>query len=168
MMESAKIIADICEKSLRNGNKIMFCGNGGSAADSQHIAAEFVGKLNYDRPPLAAIALTTDTSAITAIGNDYGFEYIFSRQLHAIGKNGDVLIAISTSGNSANVVQALHDACMSNIATIGMTGESGGKMDGLCDFIYKAPSSNTQEIQEYHIKLGHLFCGMIEERMFPK
>lgn len=168
MIESSKLIADICEKALRNGNKIIFCGNGGSAADCQHLAAELVGKLNYDRPPLAAISLTTDTSAITAIGNDYGFEYIFSRQIQAIGKAGDVLIAISTSGNSSNVIYALKSALNSGIATIGMTGKTGGEMINLCNFIYKAQSINTQEIQEHHIKLGHMFCSIIEERMFPK
>lgn len=168
MIESAKVIADICEKSLRSGNKIFFCGNGGSAADSQHLAAELIGKLNYNRPPLSAIALTTDTSILTAIGNDYGFEYIFSRQIEALGKPGDVLIAISTSGNSLNVLKAIDTANDYGMIAIGMTGESGGKMDGICEFHYKAPSNNTQEIQEHHIRIGHLFCGMIESRMFPK
>ena len=163
-MTTAQSIANVCVKALRAGNKIFFCGNGGSAADAQHLAAELVGKLNFKRPALAAIALTTDTSILTAIGNDYGFEYIFSRQIEALGKEGDVLIAISTSGNSENVHNAIHAAKDRKIITVGMTGGKGGTMN--CDLIYKATSSNTQEIQEMHIKIGHEFCSIIEQEMF--
>lgn len=162
-------ISDICVQALRNGNKIMFCGNGGSAADSQHLAAELVGKLNFDRPPLAAIALTTDTSILTAIGNDYGFEHVFSRQIEALGKPGDVLIAISTSGNSENILRAIHTAKHLDIKVVGKTGNNGGNMlHSGCDIIYQAPSINTQEIQEMHMKIGHAYCGMIEQKMFGK
>lgn len=164
MIETAQDIAKICVAALRSGNKVMFCGNGGSAADCQHLAAELVGKLNFSRPPLAGLALTTDTSAITAIGNDYGFEYIFSRQIEALGKAGDVLIAISTSGNSTNILKAVEIARLLDILTVGMTGESGGKME--CDIMYKVPSTDTQKIQECHIKMGHMFCGLIEQGMF--
>lgn len=161
-------ISNICVRALRAGNKIMFAGNGGSAADSQHLAAELVGRLNFDRPPLAAIALTTDTSALTAIGNDYGFENIFSRQIEAIGKSGDVLIVMSTSGNSPNILKAIEIAKKYNIAVIGKTGKSGGKMTNMCGCLFNAPSDNTQEIQEWHMKIGHTYCGLIEEKMFPK
>lgn len=161
-------IANICIKSLSTGNKIVFCGNGGSAADSQHLSAELVGKLNFNRPPLAALSLAVDTSAITAIGNDYGFEFIFSRQLEALGKKGDVLICMSTSGNSLNVIRAIEQAKKMGIITIGKTGKNGGKMAKLCDILYKAPSLNTQKIQECHIAIGHEYCGIIEERLFAK
>jgi D-sedoheptulose 7-phosphate isomerase len=168
MMEDANQIACLCVKSLKYKGTIFFIGNGGSAADAQHLAAELVGKLNYDRPPLAAISLTTDTSIITAIGNDYGFEYIFSRQIEAIGKAGDVLIAMSTSGNSANVLKAMDVARKSNMHVIGLTGGNTSGFDSRCDIIYNSPSTNTQEIQEDHIKLGHIFCGLIEAAMFPR
>jgi D-sedoheptulose 7-phosphate isomerase len=165
---SAALIADTCIAALRKGNKIFFAGNGGSAADAQHLAAELVGKLNFNRPPLAAIALTTDTSIITAIGNDYGFEYIFSRQIEALGKAGDVLIAISTSGNSLNILRAIGVAKKYNITVIGLTGKDGGAMNGKCNILYKADSLNTQIIQEAHIKLGHEFCSTIERKMFAQ
>lgn len=163
----ASEIADICVKALRNGNKIFFAGNGGSAADAQHLAAELVGKLNFDRPPLAALALTTDTSILTAIGNDYGFEQVFARQVHALGKAGDVLIGMSTSGNSENVLAAFVAAKLRKMKIIGKTGKTGGDLsDWGCDFLYHSPSDNTQEIQEDHMRLGHQYCGLIEGRMF--
>lgn len=159
-------IATACEKSLRNGNKVMFVGNGGSAADSQHLAAELVGRLNFNRAPLAGLALTVDTSAITAIGNDYGFENVFSRQIEALGKPGDVLIAISTSGNSPNILKAALAAKKLGIIVVGKTGGHGGALAELCDIEMRAPSDKTQDIQEYHIKAGHSYCALIEERMF--
>ena len=168
MKFEARSIADICIKSLRSGGKILFVGNGGSAADSQHLAAELIGKLNFDRPPLAALALTTDTSILTAIGNDYGFEHVFSRQIEALGKPGDVLIAISTSGRSKNILDAIQMAKWQDMKVIGLAGKTGGRMNLLCDYIYKAPTKDTQEIQEHHIKVGHLFCGIIEAEMFPQ
>jgi D-sedoheptulose 7-phosphate isomerase len=163
----ANEIADICVKSLRNGGTIYFIGNGGSAADAQHLAAELVGKLNFDRPPLAALALTTDTSILTAIGNDYGFSHVFSRQVIALGKEGDVLIGMSTSGNSENILTALTAARLKKMVLIGKTGKSGGKMrDWNCDFTYYSPFDSTQEIQEDHMKLGHTYCGLIEKKIF--
>ena len=166
MTDIAKTVADICINCLNGGGKILFCGNGGSAADSQHLAAELIGKLNKKRAPLAAIALTTDTSIITAIGNDYGFEFIFSRQIEGLGHAGDVLIAISTSGNSPNILEAIKAAKKKNMWVIGMTGASGGAMAKKCDAIYHAPYASTQTIQECHITFGHVFCGLIEKGMF--
>lgn len=164
----AQQVANISVTALHNGNKIMFIGNGGSAADSQHLAAELIGKLNFNRPPLAALALMTDTSVLTAIGNDYGFEHVFSRQIEALGKPGDVLIAMSTSGNSPNVLKAIEVARGMGITVIGKTGGTGGAMADICDLILIAPTANTQEIQEYHMKTGHTYCGVIEEVMFPR
>lgn len=164
----AQKIANICVNALKNGHKILFIGNGGSAADSQHLAAELVGKLNYDRAPLDAIALTSNTSVITAIGNDYGYENTFSRQVAAHGKEGDVLIAMSTSGNSENVLKAIETAKNRKMIVIGKTGKLGGKMADMCDLIIQAPSLSTQKIQEYHMQIGHIYCGIIEEELFPQ
>lgn len=170
MSSPAESIAAICVTALRHGNTILFIGNGGSAADAQHLAAELIGKLNFDRPPLAALALTTDTSILTAIGNDYGFEHVFSRQIEALGKLGDVLIAISTSGNSKNILKAIEAAKTMGIKVIGMTGghSSDCAMLGMCDFLYQAAWTDTQTIQEQHIKVGHAFCALIESEMFPQ
>lgn len=154
-------------RALRRGGKVLLCGNGGSAADAQHIAAEFISRLNFDRMPLPAIALTTDTSIITAIGNDYGFEYLFARQLAGLGQAGDVLIGISTSGNSPNVIAALTTARERGIRTIGMTGSRAGRMNALCDVLLAVPSPETPLIQQAHITLGHIICSLAEESMFP-
>lgn len=159
-------IADECIAALQNGNKILFVGNGGSAADSQHLAAELVSRLNYDRPGLAAIALTTDTSALTAIGNDYNFEHIFSRQVESIGQPGDVLIGISTSGKSKNILRALDAARTKNMLTIGFTGMHAPMMADCCDWVINVPSHETPKIQECHILFGHIICGLIENAMF--
>jgi D-sedoheptulose 7-phosphate isomerase len=161
-------IADLCVAAIRRGNKVLFAGNGGSAADAQHLAAELVGKLAYDRPGLPAMSLTTDTSILTAVGNDYGYELVFSRQVDAIGVAGDVLIGISTSGRSRNLVTAFTAARAKGITTIAMTGATGGDMKGLADICLCIPSSETQKIQEGHIVLGHIFCGLIERQMFPR
>jgi len=155
-------IAGACADSIKEGGKVLFCGNGGSAADSQHLAAELVGKLMFDRPGLPAIALTTDTSALTAIGNDYGFERIFARQVDALGRRGDVLVGISTSGNSANIKAALATARERGLVTVGLTGGSGGTMAPLCDHLVVVPSAETQKIQEGHILIGHVICALIE------
>lgn len=168
LLETIEVIGSKCVGSLKSGGKIMFCGNGGSAADSQHLSAELVSRLNYNRPGLSAIALSTDTSALTAIGNDYGFENLFSRQVEAVGKKGDVLIAISTSGNSPNILKALEAARDKGITTIGLTGKSGGKMNDWCDIVFKAPSPRTPKIQECHIMIGHIFCTIIEDSLFAK
>jgi D-sedoheptulose 7-phosphate isomerase len=161
-------VTNICYESLKNGGKIMFCGNGGSAADSQHLAAELVSKLCYDRPALNAIALTTDTSALTAIGNDYGYLYSFSRQVEAIGAKGDVLIGISTSGKSKNVIEAIKVAKNKKITTIGLLGEDGRDIGNLADYQINIPSFETPKIQEGHIATGHIICSIIEEKFFGK
>ena len=160
---AAQMIAD----ALAQGGKVMLCGNGGSAGDAQHIAAEFVATLDHRRPRggLAALALTTDTSFITAYANDFGFEGIFRRQVEALGHEGDVLIGISTSGNSANVVAALESARASGIKTIGFTGEGGGKLAPLCDMLFAVPSDKVMHIQEAHIALGHVLTMAVEQIM---
>jgi D-sedoheptulose 7-phosphate isomerase len=159
-------VARLCVDALRAGNKLLIAGNGGSAADAQHLAAEFVSRFYFDRPGLAAIALTTDTSALTAIGNDYGFERLFSRQVEALGRSGDVFIGISTSGNSPNVINALAECRARGVVTIGLTGQAGGKMAALCDHCLRMPSGETPKIQEGHIVVGHIICGLVEREMF--
>jgi len=164
-------IADVamaCVTALKRGNKILFAGNGGSAADSQHLAAEIVSRFAYDRPGLPAFALTTDTSILTAIGNDYGYEHVFARQIESVGDTGDVFFGISTSGRSANIVKALHAARNKGLVTVGLTGRSGGQMPELCDTCLRVPSDSTPRIQEGHIVIGHIVCGLIEEQMFPQ
>lgn len=159
-------VAQICSAAINEGNKIMLCGNGGSAADAQHIAAELVGRFEISRPGLAAIALTTDTSILTAVGNDYGYENVFARQMEAIGKSGDVLIAISTSGNSKNILNAVAKAAAGQIKTIGFTGRDGGELAPMCDIVLKMPSDRTSRIQESHILCGHIICELIEKALF--
>lgn len=153
---------------VRNGGRILFAGNGGSAADAQHLAAELVGKLVYPRPAMPAIALTTDTSILTAVGNDFGYEQVFARQLEALGRRGDMLVAISTSGRSPNVVKAIETARDLGISTVGMTGGSGGDMAALVDYCVCIPSDETAKIQEGHITLGHIFCSLIERQIHPR
>lgn len=153
-------------QALLAGNKLMVAGNGGSAADAQHLVAEFVSRLCEDRPALRAIALTTDSSILTAVGNDYGFERVFSRQLEAIGQRGDIFLGISTSGNSPNILHALEQARSMGIRTIGLTGKSGGKMLPLCDLCICIPSTVTMHIQEAHLALEHIFCLLVEKIYF--
>jgi D-sedoheptulose 7-phosphate isomerase len=150
---------------LRSGGKILFCGNGGSAADCQHLAAELTGRFINDRRPLAAAALTTDTSALTCIGNDYSFEEIFARQVTGFGRPGDLLIGISTSGNSRNVIRAVEDAKKIGIRTIGFLGRDGGQLKNLCEHNIIVPSNVTARIQECHILIGHTLCGLIEQEL---
>jgi len=152
---------------IASGNKILIFGNGGSAADAQHIAAEFINRFQIERPPLAAIALTTDTSVITSIGNDYGFDEIFSKQIRALGKKDDVAWGISTSGNSANVIKAINAAKEIGLFTIGFTGR-GGKLAKCADMVFPVESDKTARIQEAHITLGHIFCDIIERIIFPE
>ncbi len=152
-------------EALKSGGKLMVAGNGGSAADAQHLAAEFVSRLVEDRPAMRAVALTTDTSILTAIGNDYGYDRVFARQIEAIGQRGDVFMGISTSGNSPNILRALELSHELGIATVGLTGKSGGKMAPLCDSIVCVPSEVTMHIQEVHLALEHIFC-MIAERVY--
>ena len=160
-----EILARACETAvdtLKSGGKILICGNGGSAADAQHFAAELTGRYKTERGALAGIALTTDTSAITAIGNDYGYDLVFSRQLEALGREGDLLVAISTSGNSKNVLNALEFARKNGIKTLGFSGKGGGSMNELCDINLVVPSSDTARIQEMHIFFVHTICQAID------
>jgi D-sedoheptulose 7-phosphate isomerase len=157
--------AEIMKRSLRSGGKIMFCGNGGSAADAQHLAAELMGRYLKDRTPLPALALTVDTSALTAIANDYSYDEVFARQLRGIGRRGDVLLGLSTSGNSANVVRAIEAARGLGIVSLALTGQQGGRMAEIADHVIRAPATRTNSIQEMHIVIGHMLCGFIEEAL---
>ena len=163
--ESVVSASELINNSIKSGGKLMLCGNGGSAADSQHIAAELVGRFIKDRRPLPAIALSTDTSAITCISNDYGYEYIFSRQVESLGNEADVLLAISTSGNSNNIVEAIKTAKQKNLKVIGLLGKDGGVIKEMCDIPIIVPSDVTARIQEVHIFLGHFFCLMLEKSL---
>jgi len=159
---------ELCLASLRSDGKILFAGNGGSAADAQHWAGELVSRFYYDRPGLPAIALTTDTSILTAIGNDYGYDYTFARQVEALGRRGDVLVVISTSGNSPNILRAAEAARDRGIYVIGFTGQGGWKLAPLCDVCFRIPSDETPRIQEGHEFIGHLLCALIEAEMYPR
>jgi D-sedoheptulose 7-phosphate isomerase len=161
-------VASACVAALGNGRKVLFAGNGGSAADAQHLAAELVSRFAYDRPGLPSFALTTDTSVLTAIGNDYGYEYLFARQLEAVGTAGDVFFGISTSGRSPNVLKALDAARAKGLVAVGMTGRAAGQMPGRCDYLLRVPSDSTPRIQEGHIAIGHAICQIIEAQLFPK
>jgi D-sedoheptulose 7-phosphate isomerase len=160
-----QIVSRLVASCLDSGGKVILCGNGGSAADCQHIAAEFTGRFRDDRRPLPAIALTVDTSALTCIGNDYGFDFIFSRQLEALGKPEDLLFAISTSGNSPNIIEAVKSAATLDIPIIGFTGKSGGQLTTLSNINIKVPSLNTAHIQEAHIFILHFLCEIVEENL---
>ncbi|MDH7499181.1 MAG: D-sedoheptulose 7-phosphate isomerase [candidate division NC10 bacterium] len=167
-LDSVVKAADLTLQTLRRGNQLLLCGNGGSAADAQHLAAEFVNRFLYDRPALPAIALTTDTSILTAIGNDLDFSQIFARQVEALGKAGDLLYAISTSGNSPNVIRAVETARKRGIETVAFTGGDGGRLAPLCDHALIVPSRSTPRIQEVHITLGHIICQIVERELFPE
>jgi D-sedoheptulose 7-phosphate isomerase len=158
-------IADEMANALKVGRKILLCGNGGSAADAQHIAGELLSRFDTDRAPLPAIALTTDSSVVTAIGNDYGYDHVFERQVRGLGAKGDVLIAISTSGRSPNVLRALDAARTNGVVTIGFTGRKGGEMPSRCDVILRVPSDRTPVIQQIHITAAHIVCGLVERRL---
>ena len=158
--------AQLCVTSLRRDGRILVAGNGGSAADAQHFAGELVSRFYFDRPALASIALSTDTSILTAIGNDYGYELVFSRQIEANGRDGDVFVAISTSGNSPNILRAIEVAKARGLVVIGLTGETGGKMATLCDVCLRAPSTSTPRIQECHLVLEHFICAYVEDAIF--
>ena len=166
LMRNIAAAAQMIVDAYEQGKTTLLAGNGGSAADAQHIAGEFVSKFYFDRPGIASIALTTDTSIITAIGNDYGYDKLFSRQIQAQGSAGDVFIGISTSGNSANLVEALRMCGQKGIKTIGLTGFTGGEMDSMCDLCIKVPSGETPRIQESHILIGHIICCIVEEKLF--
>jgi D-sedoheptulose 7-phosphate isomerase len=168
IIKDISLSAEYCVEALRNGNKILFAGNGGSAADAQHLAGELVNRFGFERPGLSAISLTTDTSVITSISNDYGFDRLFARQIEALGKKGDILIALSTSGNSPNIIGCINEASKAGIITIGLTGRTGGKMDQYCDICLKIPCDETPRIQESHILIGHILCSIIENSLFQK
>lgn len=153
---------------LKNGGKILLAGNGGSAADAQHIAAELVSRFEFDRPGLPAIALTTDTSILTAIGNDYGYEKLFARQVQALGNKGDIFIGYSTSGRSKNILNALEESRRKGLISIGFGGDAGGLLPNLCDHLLLVPAQTTPKIQEGHLILGHILCGLIESSLFKK
>jgi D-sedoheptulose 7-phosphate isomerase len=158
-------VSDCMVSCFKSGNKVMFCGNGGSAADAQHLAAEFMGRYLKERAPLPSIALNANTSSITAIGNDYGYEKIFERQVRGIGSEGDVLVGISTSGNSLNIVEAFQVAQKIGIKTVALTGNDGGKLSQLADINIIVPASDTPSIQEMHITVGHAICGFVEDAL---
>jgi D-sedoheptulose 7-phosphate isomerase len=159
-------IAELTATAMKSGNKLIVAGNGGSAADAQHLVAEFVVRLNVNRPALRAIALTTDSSILTATGNDFGFDRIFERQMEALGLRGDVFLGISTSGNSKNIIKALHQAHKMGITTIGLSGNKGGEMRCLCQYNLVVPSDITMNIQESHLALEHIFCMLVERAIF--
>ena len=161
-------VVDTCVSALRSGNKLLFMGNGGSAADAQHLAGEMVSRFAHDRPGLPAFALTTDSSVMTAIGNDYGYEHLFSRQVEAVGRAGDVLFGISTSGRSPNVIAGLEAGRRMGLVTVGMTGNLGARITGMVDHCIEIPSVNTPNIQEGHIVVGHIICGLVEQLVFPR
>lgn len=161
-------MAEVIVDCYRNGHKVFFCGNGGSAADAQHLAAELSGRYYYDRPPLFAEALHVNTSYITAVANDYSFDEIYSRWITAIGQQGDVLIALSTSGNSSNVVKAVEQANLNGMITIGFTGQHGGRLKDHCDHVLCVPSTDTPRIQEVHMHVGHTLCEIVEATIFPR
>jgi len=168
LLRSVRLVVDLCVAALRNGSKILLCGNGGSAADAQHWAGELVSRFYFDRPALPAIALTTDSSILTAIGNDYGYDQVFSRQVQAIGTKGDILFAISTSGGSRNIIAAVREAKAKAISTIGFTGSKGGELVELVDLCIKAPSASTPDIQLVHEAVGHTICMLVEKELFQQ
>lgn len=168
LQEAVAAAARACVRALRAGGKVLFCGNGGSAGDAQHLAGEFVSRFHYDRAPVAGLALTTDTSVLTAIGNDYGYERVFERQVLGLGRPGDVLVGITTSGRSPNVLLAMQAARRIGMTTIGMTGNQREKIETLSDIVIRIPSRSTPNIQEGHIATGHALCALVEAEMFPK
>ena len=165
LQQNFEAVLNTCAQAIKSGNKILFFGNGGSASDAQHLATELTVRYIDNRAAIAAIALTTDTSALTATGNDLGFEHIFSRQIEAIGNKGDIAIAISTSGKSPNIVKALEMARTKNLVTVGLSGRNGGDMPAICDHMLIVPSDITSRIQEMHILLGHMLCGALEQKL---
>lgn len=172
ILEDDKLINEIskaagaCVNAFRNGNKVLFCGNGGSAADAQHLAAELSGRFYFDRDPLPSEALHVNTSFVTAVANDYSFSEVYARMIEGSGNPGDMLVALSTSGNSKNIIRALEAARNKGMVTVGFTGETGGMMADQCDFLIRVPSVDTPRIQEAHITIGHIICELIEKELF--
>ncbi|NUO03000.1 MAG: D-sedoheptulose 7-phosphate isomerase [Saprospiraceae bacterium] len=167
MLETVEQVASVCIDAYQQGRKLLFCGNGGSAADAQHLAAELSGRFYYDRPPLFAEALHVNTSFVTAVANDYSYEAVYARMVRAAGRPGDVLFAISTSGNSPNILKAIEAAKECGMIVVGLTGASGGQMRERCDYLLNMPSSDTPRIQECHMLVGHTICELIEGALFP-
>ncbi|MCA6361896.1 MAG: D-sedoheptulose 7-phosphate isomerase [Bacteroidetes bacterium] len=168
ILQTVTRVAELAAEAYRNGNKVMWCGNGGSAADAQHLAAELSGRFYYDRAPLNSDALHVNTSYMTAVANDYSYDQVYSRLVQAMCRKGDILIGLSTSGNSGNVVKAFEKAREMGVTTVGFTGETGGKMKPLSDYLINIPSTDTPRIQECHMLLGHTLCEIVEQQLFPK
>lgn len=168
LLDQVAAAAQICINAYQQDKKVFFCGNGGSAADAQHLACELSGRFYYDRPPLFAEALSVNTSYMTAVANDYSYEEVFARMVQGVCRKGDVLFAISTSGNSPNIIRALEEAQKIGVSCIGFTGKDGGKMNGLCDLLLKIPDTDTPRIQEVHILIGHAICELVEKALFPR
>lgn len=167
LLQSIEKLVTWCVAALKNNRKIIFAGNGGSFADSQHLAAEFISRLQFDREPLASVALGTNSSSLSAIGNDYGYEHVFARELKAIAMTGDVYIPISTSGNSKNILSTIEIALAKDLKVMAFTGQAGGKLASMCDTI-RVPSNRTERIQEAHIMIGHIVCGLVESTYFNR
>ena len=168
LLETIRRVAEVMVEALQHGRRILWCGNGGSAADAQHLAAELSGRFYYDRPPLNSEALHCNTSYLTAVANDYGYDLIYSRMINGSCQKGDVLVGLSTSGNSKNIVNAFKKAKELGVITVALTGETGGEMKALADYLLNVPSSDTPRIQECHIMLGHIICEMVEATIFPR
>lgn len=168
LLQGIQDVADLCVTTFKEKGQVLFCGNGGSAADAQHLAAELSGRFYFDRPPLNAEALHVNTSYITAVANDYSYDEIFSRLVEAKGKPGDILMGLSTSGNSANIIRAFEKARSMNIKTVALTGMGGGKANGMVDFLLDVPSGDTPRIQEAHILIGHIICELVESQLFTE
>lgn len=168
LLNTIEKVTTVIATAFRNGNKVLFCGNGGSAADAQHLAAEFSGRFYTDRDPLPSEALHCNTSYITAVANDYSYDVVYSRMIKGIGRKGDVLVALSTSGNSINITNAVIQAKENGMISVGFTGESGGKIKGMCDYLINVPSKDTPRIQEAHIMVGHIICQLVEEELFKQ
>ena len=168
LLQIVEQVVAICIEAYLQDRKLLFCGNGGSAADAQHLAAELSGRFYYDRPPLFAEALHVNTSFVTAVANDYSYEAVYARMIQAAGRPGDVLFAMSTSGNSPNILKAIEAAKTAGMIVVGMTGESGGQMRDRCDYLLNMPSSDTPRIQECHMLVGHTICELVEAALFPR
>ena len=168
LLETIQAVADVMVNALKGGKRILWCGNGGSAADAQHLAAELSGRFYYDRPPLNSEAMHCNTSYLTAVANDYGYDLIYSRMIDGACKPGDVLVGISTSGNSKNICNAFRKAKDLGVITVALTGATGGEMKSMADYLLNVPSTDTPRIQESHIMLGHIICEIVEAKMFPK
>ncbi len=168
MIARIEEVKNLMVTAFKNGNKVLFCGNGGSAADAQHLAAEFSGRFYFDRDPLPSEALHCNSSYLTAVGNDYGYELVYSRLIKGMGKPGDILVGLSTSGNSVNIMNAMAEAKKIGMINVAFTGESGGKLKAMCDYLINVPSSDTPRIQESHITVGHIICELVESELFKK